>query len=64
VNTNLEGMQRVCDKKYGFWAFAGAMKEVEDLVDCSVAYLDYTYALNLAMVLTKRSPYRSLLNHQ
>jgi len=64
VNTSLEGMQRVCDKKYAFWTSIQAMKEVEDLVDCSVAFLKYGYTFNLAMILNRRSHYRSLLNYQ
>jgi hypothetical protein len=64
VNTSLEGIQRVCDNKYAYWTSIQAIKEVEDLVDCSVAFLEYSYTFNLAMILKKRSPYRSLLNYQ
>ena len=64
VNTSLEGMQRVCDSKYAFWTSIDSVKEVGDAVDCSIAFLKYTYNFNLAMILTRRSPYRSLLNYQ
>jgi hypothetical protein len=64
VNTNLEGMQRVCDSKYAFWTSTEAVKEVGDAVNCSIAFLQYSYSFNLAMILTRRSPYRSLLNYQ
>jgi hypothetical protein len=57
-------MQRVCDSKYAFWTSTEAVNEVGDLVDCSIAFLEYSYSFNLAMILTRRSPYRSLLNHQ
>jgi hypothetical protein len=64
VNTTLEGMQRVCDSKYAFWTSTEAVKVVGDAVDCSVAFLQYSYSFNLAMILTTGSPYRSLLNNK
>jgi len=64
VNTSLEGMQRVCNSKYAFWTSTEAVKEVGDAVDCSVAFLQYSYSFNLAIILTSRSPYRSLINNQ
>ena len=57
-------MQRVCNSKYAFWTSTEAVKEVGDAVDCSIASLHYSYNVNLAMILTMRSPYRSLLNYQ
>ena len=57
-------MQRVCASKYAFWTSVEAVKEVGDAVDCSIAFLQYSYSFNLAMILTMRSPYRSLLNYQ
>jgi len=64
VNTTLEGVQRVCDSKYAFWTSIEAVKEVEDAVGCSIAFLKYNYSSNLAMILTRGSPYRSFLNYQ
>jgi len=64
VNTSLEGVQRVCDSKYAFWTSIEAVKQVGDAVDCSIAFLKYRYSLNLAMILTSGSPYRSLINYQ
>jgi hypothetical protein len=64
VNTTLEGVQRVCDSKYAFWTSTDAVKEVGDAVDCSLAFLTYSYSSHLAMILTRGSPYRSLLNYQ
>jgi hypothetical protein len=64
VNTTLEGMQRVCNSKYAFWTSIEAVSEVGDAVDCSMSFLTYSYRFDLAMILTRRSPYRSLLNYQ
>jgi hypothetical protein len=64
VNTSLEGMQRVCNSKYAFWTSIEAVNEVGDAVDCSISFLKYSYSFNLAMILNRRSPYRSLLNYQ
>ena len=64
MNTSLEGMQRVCDSKYAFWTSIEAVKEVGDAVDCSVAFLTYSYSFNFAMILTNSSPYTGLLNYQ
>ena len=64
VSTILEGMQRVCNSKYAFWTDEEAVKEVGDAVDCRVAFLKFNYTFNMAMILTKKSPYRSLLNYQ
>lgn len=64
VNTSLEGMQRVCDSKYAFWTSIESVREVGDMVDCNIAFLEYSYNFNLAMILIRRSPYRSLLNYQ
>jgi hypothetical protein len=63
VNTILEGMQRVCNSKYAFWTSIEAVNE-GDAEDCSISYLPHSYSVKLAMILTKRSPYRSLLNYR
>jgi hypothetical protein len=64
VNTNLEGLQRVCDTKYAFWTSIEAVKEIGDSVDCNIAFLTYSYIFNLAMIVTDNNPYRRLLNYQ
>jgi hypothetical protein len=64
VNTNLEGLQRVCTTKYAFWTSMEAVEEVGDLMDCNIAFLSYTYAFILGMVITENNPYRRLLNYQ
>ena len=62
-STSLEGFQRVCNTKFGFWTSIEALKQVGDTVDCTIVYLPYYYYMfNLAYVISNNNPYKRFIN--